>query len=338
MKEKLASIEKEAIGLISQVSNLDTLNQLRVRFLGKKGEMTAILKTMGQLSPTERPLVGALANEVKNRIEAALADQKKILDQEIKLKQLKAEKIDVTLPGERVSYGKAHPLTSVFAELKQIFLGMGFTIAEGPEIETEYYNFQALNMPRWHPARDMQDSFYITDEVLLRTHTSPVQVRTMEKGELPIRIIAPGRVYRVDMDATHSPNFHQVEGLVIDQGITFAHLKATIDVMCKGLFGEDRQTRFRPSYFPFTEPSAEVDVSCIMCNGEGCRLCKGTGWLEIMGAGLVHPRVLEFSKIDPEIYSGFAFGIGIERVAMLKYQIDDIRYFYENDLRFLNQF
>lgn len=338
MKEQLMNIQKQAIDLINQVTDLDSLNQLRVRFLGKKGEITAVLKSMGQLAPAERPILGALANEVKDQIERTITERKRILDQELKVKRLAAEEIDLTLPGESVTYGKIHPLTAVFTELKEIFLGMGFTIAEGPEIEKEYYSFEALNIPRWHPARDMQDSFYVTEEVLLRPHTSPVQVRTMEKGELPIRIIAPGRVYRVDMDATHSPNFHQIEGLVIDRGINFAHLKATIDVMCKGLFGEDRQTRFRPSYFPFTEPSAEVDVSCIICDGAGCRLCKKTGWLEIMGAGLVHPRVLEMSKIDPEIYSGFAFGLGIERVAMLKYQIDDIRHFYENDLRFLNQF
>ncbi len=338
MKEKLNSIEHEALQLINTANDLDVLNQLRVRFLGKKGEITSVLKGMGQLSPEERPVVGAMANELKNRIETVLEDRKVTLEREAKLQRLQKEEIDLTLPGEPVIYGKAHPLTAVFAELKRIFLGMGFDVAEGPEIETDYYNFEALNIPRWHPARDMQDTFFITDEVLLRTHTSPIQVRTMQKGELPIRIIAFGRVYRVDMDATHIPNFRQIEALVIDKGITFANLKETINVMVKGIFGENRKTRLRPSYFPFTEPSAEVDVSCFVCDGVGCRLCKGSGWLEIGGAGMVHPRVLEMSGIDSEEYSGFAFGMGIERIAMLKTGINDIRLIYENDLRFLNQF
>lgn len=338
MKEQLEKIKRIAVEAIDAADNLDFLNQLRIRFLGKKGEITGVLKEMGKLSAEERPIIGAVANQVKNKI-ANLIESKTIeLESAAKFARLQEEKIDLTLPGEKIGCGKIHPLTAIYSEVKNIFIGMGFDIAEGPEIEMDYYNFEALNMPRWHPARDMQDSFFITEEVLLRTHTSPVQVRTMEKVDLPIRIIAPGRVYRVDeVDATHSPNFQQVEGLVIDKGINFGNLKATIDIMVKKLFGENRKTRFRPSYFPFTEPSAEVDVSCI-CDGKGCRVCKGNGWVEIMGAGMVHPRVLEMSKIDPEEYSGFAFGIGVERIAMLKYDIPDIRLFYENDLRFLNQF
>ncbi|MCK4259229.1 MAG: phenylalanine--tRNA ligase subunit alpha [Halanaerobiales bacterium] len=338
MKEKLKSISEEALQLVNAAENLDMLNQLRVRFLGKKGEITSVLKGMGKLSPEERPVIGALANTIKGEIESLIGERKTALENEVKLKRLEKEEIDVTLPGLSVGYGTVHPLTSIFKELNKIFLGLGFDIAEGFEIEDEYHNFEALNMPRWHPARDMQDSFYITEEVLLRTHTSPVQVRTMKKGDLPIRIIAPGRVYRVDLDSTHTPVFHQVEGLVIDKDINFTHLKGMLDVMIKEIFGENRKTRFRPSYFPFTEPSAEIDVSCILCDGEGCKVCKGSGWLEIMGAGMVHPRVLEMSNIDPEEYSGFAFGMGIERVAMLKYGITDIRLLYENDLRFLKQF
>ncbi|AZR73669.1 phenylalanine--tRNA ligase subunit alpha [Anoxybacter fermentans] len=339
MKEKLQGIREEAFRLIKEVNDLELLNKLRVRFLGKKGEITGVLKGMGQLLPEERPIIGALANKIKNEIESLIEERKLKLEEEAKLKQIQEEEIDVTLPGQPINYGHVHPLTAILTELKRVFLGMGFDIAEGPEIEKEYYNFEALNIPRWHPARDMQDTFFITEEVLLRTHTSPVQVRTMEKGELPIRIIAPGRVYRVDeLDATHSPNFQQLEGLVVDKGITFGHLKETINVMVKEIFGKDRKTRFRPSYFPFTEPSAEVDVSCILCDGKGCRICKGSGWLEIMGCGMVHPRVLEMSGIDPEQYSGFAFGMGLERIAMLKYGITDIRLFYENDLRFLSQF
>lgn len=338
MKEKLQSIREEALQLVNEARDLEALNQLRVRFLGKKGEITAFLKGLAGLSPEERPVVGALTNELKNEIEALIEERMTVLEKDAKFARIKEETIDITLPGLAVNYGHAHPLTTVFAEIKRIFVGMGFDVAEGPEIEKEYYNFEALNIPYWHPARDMQDSFYITDEVLLRTHTSPVQVRTMQQGHLPIRIIAPGRVYRNDFDATHTPVFHQVEALVIDKGISFAHLKETIDIMVKELFGQDRETRFRPSYFPFTEPSAEVDVSCMLCNGKGCRVCKGTGWLEIMGAGMVHPRVLEMSNIDPEVYSGFAFGMGIERVAMLKFGLTDMRAVYENDLRFLNQF
>ena len=338
MKEKLQAIREEALHLVETANNLEELNQLRVRFLGKKGEITAFLKGLAGLSPEERPVVGALANELKNAIEARIDERMAVLEKEAKSNRIKEEEIDITLPGLAVNYGHAHPLTTVFAEIKRIFVGMGFDIAEGPEIEKDYYNFEALNLPAWHPARDMQDSFYVTEDILLRTHTSPVQVRVMQSGELPIRIIAPGRVYRNDFDATHTPVFHQVEGLVIDQNISFAHLKETIDIMIKQLFGQDRQTRFRPSYFPFTEPSAEVDVSCMLCHGKGCRVCKGTGWLEIMGAGMVHPRVLEMSNIDPERYSGFAFGMGIERVAMLKFGLTDMRAVYENDLRFLSQF
>lgn len=338
MKEQLQSIREEALQLVKEALDLEALNQLRVRYLGKKGEITAFLKGMGQLSPEERPIVGAMANEVKNEIEELIESRMSVLAEADRLKKIQEEEIDITLPGIAVNYGHTHPITTVFAELKRIFIGMGFDVAEGPEIERDYYNFEALNIPKWHPARDMQDSFFITEEILLRTHTSPVQVRTMQKGELPIRIVAPGRVYRVDLDATHSPVFYQIEGLVVDKNISLANLKETLNVMVKSIFGEDRKTRLRPSYFPFTEPSAEVDVSCILCDGAGCRLCKGSGWLEIGGAGMVHPRVLEMSGIDPEEYSGFAFGMGIDRLAMLKYGLVDIRHVYENDLRFLKQF
>lgn len=338
MKEQLQNIREEALRLVREAQDLEALNQLRVRYLGKKGEITAFLKGMGQLSAEERPIIGAMANEVKNEIEGLVESRMTVLADAERVKRILEEEIDITLPGSVVKYGHTHPITTVFAELKRIFIGMGFDVAEGPEIEREYYNFEALNIPKWHPARDMQDSFYITEEILLRTHTSPVQVRTMQKGELPIRIVAPGRVYRVDLDATHSPVFYQIEGLVVDKNISLANLKETLNLMVKGIFGEDRKTRLRPSYFPFTEPSAEVDVSCILCNGAGCRLCKGSGWLEIGGAGMVHPRVLEMSGIDPEEYSGFAFGMGIDRLAMLKYGLVDIRHVYENDLRFLKQF
>lgn len=338
MKEQLQSIREEALRLAHEAQELEALNQLRVRYLGKKGELTALLKGMGQLSAEERPVIGAMVNEVKDEIEGLIEGRMTVLADAERLRKIREEEIDVTLPGIEVAYGHAHPITTVFAELKRMFVGMGFDVAEGPEIEREYYNFEALNMPKWHPARDMQDSFYITEEMLLRTHTSPVQVRVMQKGELPIRIVAPGRVYRVDLDATHSPVFYQIEGLVIDKNISLANLKETLNLMVKGIFGEDRKTRLRPSYFPFTEPSAEVDVSCILCDGAGCRLCKDSGWLEIGGAGMVHPRVLEMSGIDPEEYSGFAFGMGIDRLAMLKYGLVDIRHVYENDLRFLKQF
>ena len=337
MKEKLSKIQVEAL---EQINSADAnLDEIRIKYLGKKGELTAVLRGMGALTPEERPIVGQLANEVREAIETAL-NAKKTEEQAKALEaQLKAEKLDVTMPGVAAPVGHIHPLTRAQRELEDIFIGMGFSIAEGPEVELDYYNFQALNIPENHPARDTQDTFYITDNILLRSQTSPVQVRVMEHQKPPIRIISPGRVYRSDaLDATHSPLFHQLEGLVIDKGITMGDLKGTLEVFAKKMFGEGTQIRFRPHHFPFTEPSAEVDVSCFVCGGKGCRLCKGEGWIEILGAGMVHPFVLSNCGIDPEEYSGFAFGLGIERITMARYGIDDIRLFYENDERFLEQF
>jgi len=339
MEEKIKGLQQEAIQAIKSVDNLEKLEELRIKYLGKKGELTQILRGMGSLSPEERPVVGKLVNIVKGELNKLLSEKEITLKEVAKQQRLKSEGIDVTLPGKRRKLGKQHPLTLAFNEIKELFLGLGFEIAEGPEVEKDYYNFEALNFPANHPARDMQDTFYVGGDVLLRTHTSGVQVRTMEKAEPPIRVIAPGRVYRSDeVDATHSPVFHQVEGLMIDKDISFANLKAILIKVVHELFGADREVRFRPSYFPFTEPSAEVDVSCASCGGEGCRICSGTGWLEILGSGMVHPNVLEMSGIDSEEYSGFAFGIGVERIAMLKYGIDDMRLLYENDIRFLEQF
>ena len=340
MKELLQNIKKEALEQIG-ADNIDdaTLEALRVKYLGKKGELTAVLRGMGKLTPEERPIVGQLANEVRAEIEAAITETKSSLGAKALEAKLKAEKLDVTMPGKSTRVGHRHPLTLVMRDLEDIFIGMGFSIVEGPEVEYDYYNFQALNIPENHPARDTQDTFYITDNILLRSQTSPVQARTMEKQQPPIRIISPGRVYRSDaMDATHSPLFHQMEGLVVDKGITMGDLKGMLETFAKTEFGEDTKIRFRPHHFPFTEPSAEVDISCFMCGGKGCRLCKGEGWIEILGAGMVHPNVLSMCGIDPEVYSGFAFGMGIERIAMLKYHIDDIRHFYENDVRFIEQF
>ena len=337
MKEKLSKIRSEAL---EQIHSDDVdLEQIKIKYLGKKGELTAVLRGMGALSAEERPVIGQLANEVRASIEEAIKEklvQKQAKELEAKLK---AEKLDVTMPGTPAPTGHIHPLTRVQRELEDVFIGMGFSIVEGPEVEMDYYNFQALNIPENHPARDTQDTFYITDNILLRSQTSPVQVRTMEKQKPPIRIISPGRVYRSDaLDATHSPLFHQLEGLVVDKGITMGDLKGTLEVFAKRVFGENTKIRFRPHHFPFTEPSAEVDVSCFVCGGKGCRLCKGEGWIEILGAGMVHPFVLSNCGIDPEVYSGFAFGMGLERVTMTRYGIDDIRLFYENDERFLKQF
>ena len=339
LQDDLNRIRAEATAQLAGASGKKELEELRVRYLGKKGEVTAILKQMGKLSPEERPVVGKLANEVRAAIEEALEARTSALSAAAFEEKLKSEKLDVTLPGRRPVLGHKHPLSLALDELKEIFLGMGFSIAEGPEVEYDYYNFEALNIPKGHPARDEQDTFYVNDKVLLRTQTSPMQVRTMEQQRPPIRVIAPGRCYRSDaLDATHSPLFHQIEGLVVDKGITFAHLKGTLEIFAKRLYGEDTVVRFRPHHFPFTEPSAEVDVQCFHCHGEGCRLCKGEGWIEILGGGMVHPKVLQNCNIDPEVYSGFAFGIGLERITMRKYNIDDIRLFYENDVRFLGQF
>ena len=337
MKEKLQSIKAEALAAIS-ADNAD-MEQIRIKYLGKKGELTAVLRGMGALSPEERPIVGQIANEVRAQIEEAIAEKSAMLKQLELEKKLVEEKIDVTMPSAPMKVGTLHPLTKVQRTIEEIFIGMGFSIAEGPEVELDYYNFQALNIPENHPARDTQDTFYITDNILLRSQTSPVQVRTMEKQKPPIRIISPGRVYRSDaVDATHSPLFHQVEGLVVDKGVTMGDLKGMLETFAKTLFGENTRLRFRPHHFPFTEPSAEVDVSCFVCGGEGCRVCKNEGWIEILGAGMVHPFVLSNCGIDPEEYSGFAFGMGVERIAMKYYGIDDMRHLYENDVRFLEQF
>ena len=340
MKETLQNIKKEALEQLASESIDDaTLEALRVKYLGKKGELTAVLRGMGKLTPEERPIVGQMANEVRAEIEAAITATKATLSAKALENKLKNEKLDVTMPGKATKVGHRHPLTLVMRDLEDIFIGMGFSIVEGPEVEYDYYNFQALNIPENHPARDTQDTFYITDNILLRSQTSPVQARTMEKQKPPIRIISPGRVYRSDaMDATHSPLFHQMEGLVVDKGITMGDLKGMLETFAKTEFGENTKIRFRPHHFPFTEPSAEVDISCFMCGGKGCRLCKGEGWIEILGAGMVHPNVLRGCGIDPEVYSGFAFGMGVERIAMLKYHIDDIRHFYDNDVRFIEQF
>ncbi len=337
MRDTLAKIKSEALAALSSPDA--QIEELRIKYLGKKGELTAVLRGMGKLSPEERPVIGQLANEVRAEIEAKieeLASSAKARELENKLK---SEKIDVTIPGEKTEVGHFHPLALVQRQLEDIFLGMGYSIVDGPEVELDYYNFQALNIPKDHPARDTQDTFYITENILLRSQTSPVQARVMEKTQPPIKIISPGRVYRSDaVDATHSPLFHQLEGLVIDKGITMGDLKGALEMFAKRMFGEATQIRFRPHHFPFTEPSAEVDVSCFLCGGKGCRFCKGEGWIEILGAGMVHPNVLRNCGIDPEVYSGFAFRLGVERIALLKYHIDDMRLLYENDVRFLNQF
>ena len=337
MKEKLQQIKATALAELA-AANAD-IEQIRVRFLGKKGELTAVLRGMGALTPEERPVVGQLANEVRAEIEAAIADRVAAQKEKELTDRLSREKLDVTMPGSCARVGHQHPLTRAQREMEEIFIGMGFEIAEGPEVEYDYYNFQALNIPENHPARDTQDTFYITDNILLRSQTSPVQVRVMEQKKPPIRVISPGRVYRSDaLDATHSPLFHQMEGLVVDKGITMSDLKGTLETFARKMFGNQTKIRFRPHHFPFTEPSAEVDVSCFVCGGKGCRVCKGEGWIEILGAGMVHPFVLSNCGIDPEEYSGFAFGMGLERVTMTRYGIDDIRLFYENDERFLKQF
>ncbi len=340
MEQQLKSLRQEAEATMAQVADLESLNELRVKYLGKKGVLTGILRNMGGLSPEERPKIGMLANQVRDALEGLFSGKEAELKQKAKADRLGREKIDVTLPGRLFLQGHRHPLSLVQEEIEEIFLGMGFQIAEGPEIESDYYNFEALNIPKDHPARDMQDSFYVTEEILLRTHTSPVQIRTMEKlfPSLPVKVICPGRVFRKDDDATHSPMFNQVEGLVVDKGISLADLKGILLEFARQMFGPERQIRLRPSFFPFTEPSAEVDVSCMLCGGEGCRICKGSGWIEILGSGMVHPHVLKMGGYNQDEVTGFAFGMGIERIAMLKYGIDDMRYLYDNDLRFLRQF
>ncbi|EOS26095.1 phenylalanyl-tRNA synthetase alpha chain [Lachnospiraceae bacterium 3-1] len=339
MKAKLEQMKAEAVREIQNSDGLAKLNEVRVAFLGKKGQLTAVLKGMKDVLPEERPIVGQLVNETRESIENLIEETKAKLEAAERDLRLKQEVIDVTLPAKKNRVGHRHPNTIALEEVENIFVGMGYEVVEGPEVEYDYYNFEALNIPANHPAKDEQDTFYINDEIVLRTQTSPVQVREMEKGKLPIRMIAPGRVFRSDeVDATHSPSFHQIEGLVIDKHITFADLKGTLAEFAKQLFGEETKVKFRPHHFPFTEPSAEVDVTCFKCGGKGCRFCKGSGWIEILGCGMVHPRVLKMSGIDPEEYSGFAFGVGLERIALLKYEIDDMRLLYENDDRFLKQF
>lgn len=339
MREKLEEIKSAASRLIEEVDAPAALEELRVKFLGKKGELTSILKMMGKLSAEERPAMGQLANTVRAEIEKRIDEKSAELKAKEKEIRLRAETLDITAPGKPVAIGHKHPLSIVLDEVKEIFLGMGFQIADGPEVEYDYYNFEALNIPKGHPARDTQDTFYITDNILLRTQTSPVQVRVMEQQKPPIRVIAPGRVYRSDaVDATHSPIFHQIEGLVVDKGITMSDLKGNLLALAKRLYGEQTRIRLRPHHFPFTEPSCEIDVSCFRCGGEGCPMCKGEGWIEILGAGMVHPKVLQNGGIDPDVYSGYAFGIGLERLVMFRFNIDDMRLLYDNDMRFLEQF
>ncbi len=339
MKEKLEALRAEARAQLENCNTAAELEALRVRYLGKKGELTALLRGMGALAPEERPKMGALVNEARAEIEKAMEEKVTALENAELERRLQEEQLDVTVPGISAPLGKKHPLSQVLDEIKDIFLGMGFQIATGPEVELDHYNFEALNMPKNHPARDTQDTFYITENILLRTQTSPMQVRVMEKQQPPIKVIAPGRVYRSDeVDATHSPLFHQIEGLVVDKGIRMSDLKGTLELFAKRLYGEDAVVRFRPHHFSFTEPSAEMDIRCFSCGGKGCRLCKGEGWIEILGAGMVHPKVLSGCGIDPEVYSGFAFGMGLERIVMRRFNIDDLRLFFENDLRFLEQF
>ena len=339
MKERLAKIKAEALEKIRNATSVDNLNEFRVMYLGKKGQMTEVLKSMKTVTPEERAQVGQMVNDAKNEIEECFESMKKNLESAMLTSRLKKETIDVTLPGTMHKTGHEHPNSLVLKEVEDIFIGMGYEVVSGPEVEYDHYNFEALNIPANHPAKDEQDTFYINSEILLRTQTSSCQIHEMEKGILPIRMIAPGRVFRSDsVDATHSPSFHQIEGLVVDRNITFADLKGTLNEFCRQFFGDDIRTKFRPHHFPFTEPSAEVDVSCFKCGGKGCRFCKGEGWIEILGCGQVHPHVLEMVGIDINEYTGFAFGVGLERLTLLKYEIDDMRLLYENDLRFLNQF
>jgi len=340
MKELLMSIKERAISELEKITKLEELEQFRIKYLGKKGELTQVLRGMGSLSKEERPIVGQVANEIREKIEIEIEKIKEKLKKESMNIKLNAEKIDISIPGKDITVGHRHPLIATMEELENIFKSMGFSIIQGPEVETVHNNFDALNSPENHPSRDLSDTFYITDDILLRTHTSPVQIRTMKQSKPPLRIVSAGRTFRFDdVDDTHSPMFHQLEGLVVDKNITMANLKHTIDMFIKELFGSEMKTRFRPHYFPFTEPSAEVDVSCFNCKGEGCEVCHGTGWsMELLGCGMVHPKVLQNCGIDSEIYSGFAFGLGVDRIAMVKYGIDNIRLLFENDMRFLNQF
>ncbi|MBI1912726.1 MAG: phenylalanine--tRNA ligase subunit alpha [Deltaproteobacteria bacterium] len=338
MRERLENLQQEALKELEGSSTKESVLQVKAKYLGRKGEIASLLKELGSLPPEERKTAGEAINLAKNRLEEDIEKLLKGFEDKEKAEKLSKEKVDITLPGRTISLGRAHPVSQVMAQIEEIFSGLGFDIAEGPEVELDYYNFEALNLPKNHPARDMQDTFYINDEVLLRTHTSPVQIRVMENRKPPLRVIAPGTVYRRDSDITHTPMFHQVEGFMVDKGVTFSNLKGILTLFLHRLFGENTAIRFRPSFFPFTEPSAEIDIRCVICKGSGCRVCKGSGWLEILGAGMIHPEVLKAVKYDPEEYTGFAFGLGIERIAMLKFGIDDLRLFFENDLRFLRQF
>lgn len=341
MKEQLETIQKEALEEIKKAEELKELQGIKVAYLGKKGSLTQVLRGMGELSKEERPVVGEKANQVREAITKSLDEETANLEKLEMEKQLEKEAIDVTLPGRPIKVGGAHLLTQIIEEIEDLFIGMGYEVREGPEVETDYFNFEALNLPKGHPARDMQDTFYITEELLMRTHTSPVQARTMleYEGDKPVKMICPGKVYRRDSDdATHSHQFTQIEGLYVDKHVRMSDLKGTLDIFAKKMFGEDRKIRLRPSYFPFTEPSVEMDISCKVCQGKGCSVCKGSGWIEILGGGMVHPNVLQVAGYDPDIYTGFAFGMGPDRIAMLKYGVDDIRHFYRNDIRFLQQF
>ncbi|MCR4425654.1 MAG: phenylalanine--tRNA ligase subunit alpha [Firmicutes bacterium] len=339
MKDQVSDVMRAAMEAVKAARSTKDLEEVRVRFLGRKGELTSLLRMMGQLPVESRREFGAMVNSGRDQLEKALTERAEVLATEEKATRLQAEAIDVTMPGRRPSLGAIHPLTRGIREITEIFVRMGFQVVEGPEVETDFYNFEALNTPRYHPARDVQDTFYITESILLRTHTSPMQVREMESHNPPVRVVVPGKVYRRDqIDPRHSPVFHQVEGLLVDRGITFADLKGTLTQFAQEFYGRDRRVRFRPHYFPFTEPSAEMDVSCAICQGSGCRTCKGEGWIEILGSGMVHPNVLRAVGYDPSELSGFAFGMGVERIVMLKHGIDDMRLFYENDLRFLSQF
>ncbi|GAA0601155.1 phenylalanine--tRNA ligase subunit alpha [Virgibacillus siamensis] len=341
MKDELYAIQEETLNKIKNAYSLNELQDIKVEVLGKKGSLTGVLRGMGKLSKEERPVVGEIANKVRETISAQIETKSDVLEEKVLEEQLEKETLDVTLPGRPVQAGGPHLLTSIIEDIEDLFIGMGFEIKEGPEVETDYYNFEALNLPKDHPARDMQDTFYLTNELLLRTHTSPVQARTMNQyeGNQPVKMICPGKVYRRDTDdATHSHQFTQIEGLYVDKNVRMSDLKGILDRFAKKMFGQDREIRLRPSFFPFTEPSVEMDISCKVCNGEGCSVCKQSGWIEILGAGMVHPRVLEMAGYDPEVYSGFAFGMGPDRIAMLKYGIDDIRQFYTNDVRFLRQY
>lgn len=339
MQEKLISIKESAFNELTNADSSSKLEEIRVKYLGKKGELTTILRSMGGLSKEERPVVGKLVNEVKKEVEDNIEEKLNIIKEKEKNDKLASEVIDISMPGKKNMIGKRHPLDLTLESMKDIFISMGFTVEEGPEVELDYYNFEALNIPKNHPARSEQDTFYINDNLVLRTQTSPVQIRVMENQAPPIKMIGPGKVYRSDaVDATHSPIFYQMEGLVIDKGVTFADLKGTLELFAKKMFGDKVKTKFRPHHFPFTEPSAEMDATCFVCEGKGCRVCKGSGWIELLGCGMVHPQVLRNCGIDPEVYSGFAFGFGVDRMVMLKYGIDDIRLLYESDMRFLNQF